>query len=170
MTPLWFAKENSFSLQQASALFNLMHRLLVNCRDQKMSLLDNLEAFKALMLSNGSLGQTADLPNGVTEEGKVFDFDDRTVPLVANFVISGLFQHYRLYDYLFHGERSKEPALAPLVIDIPLVPPLLDEAQADWETAEHEAARAARAAAIAEVSCIVAACLVPAPVSPAVRS
>eukprot|EP00048_Salpingoeca_helianthica_P008327 m.121427 g.121427 ORF g.121427 m.121427 type:complete len:231 (-) comp14575_c0_seq8:45-737(-) len=81
-----FGKEHNFSEMSLSALLTLLHVLLENCREKKMSLTDNHTIFREMMARHVG-----------GDEENVMDFEPSKAALIHDHLAKGLFLHYRLY-------------------------------------------------------------------------
>ena len=74
-----------------------------------MPLVENVAAFQDLMRTCSSMESVfVDPVKGMGENQhiKVWDFPTTMAQTVASFVTSGIFQHYRMFQLLFHGTRE----------------------------------------------------------------
>lgn len=108
----WYAKERGFSETATSAFVALCNKLLNNCLEKKMSLEENTAFLTEL------------LPRHTGEDDGAMDFDAATAKVVQQYVQTGLFQHYKLYQQL--GARKGTPIPAYVFIQVPGPLPSLD--------------------------------------------
>ncbi|XP_029465606.1 ciliary-associated calcium-binding coiled-coil protein 1 [Rhinatrema bivittatum] len=95
----WWAKEINFSLQQLFSFMNLLQILLDNLATKQMTLEENIkELWKVLV----GLGQSSSENNGGIDVFTV----DQTKALI-NYLRISLFQHYKLYEFLFYSLRDE---------------------------------------------------------------
>ncbi|XP_022098331.1 uncharacterized protein C10orf107 homolog isoform X2 [Acanthaster planci] len=120
----WWAKERGFTTQQLSGFFTVLHQLLENIREKQLSLTDNLSEFRKTLVGIGA-------DNNTPSRGLDF-FDLEHAKAITDFLQSTLFQHHKMYEFLFHSERKEEIVGTELVVDVlpPAAmphPPPLDE-------------------------------------------
>ncbi|XP_071828011.1 ciliary-associated calcium-binding coiled-coil protein 1-like isoform X2 [Apostichopus japonicus] len=108
----WWGKEQGWNEQQISGLVTVHHILIENIKANKLSLQENLTELKKMLVGIG----TKDEQNGG------LDFLDVTMATsLVKFLSSTFFQHYRLYEFLFNGERTEQVISTDLEVE--LVPP-----------------------------------------------
>ncbi|XP_072026664.1 ciliary-associated calcium-binding coiled-coil protein 1-like isoform X2 [Amphiura filiformis] len=118
----WWAKEQGFNVQQLSGFFTLLHTLLENIKEHKMPLADNLTEYKKLLAGVGTEDNEVN--------GGLDFFDIKQAKLITDFLQMTLFQHHKMYEFLFHHERKEEIVGVELVVetlpaaDVPHPPPL----------------------------------------------
>ncbi|XP_033098375.1 ciliary-associated calcium-binding coiled-coil protein 1-like isoform X2 [Anneissia japonica] len=96
----WWAKEEGFTSQQLSAFITLLNRLINNIKDKKYSLSDNILDLKTMMTGIG---------NDSTEDSGGMDFLDVEQAIkITDYLKTSLFQHHRMYEFMFHSERKEE--------------------------------------------------------------
>lgn len=120
----WFAKEQNFTLQQISAFFTLLKIMLDNIKEKQFSLVNNIQKFKSLLAG-------IEVEN-CSQNGGLECFDVNQAKLITNYFTDSLFQHYRLYQFLFTQDPQEEIVLSELVVEVPPLstvpfPPPLDE-------------------------------------------
>lgn len=136
----WCARENKMTPQQASALVALMGILLDNCKTKNMPLEENVAVFQDLMRKSSSTDSVFVDPvegMGENQQVKVWDFPTTVVQTITEFVTSSIFQHYRMFQQLFHGVREEEKSEVGLLITVPSDLAPLDEAMAQSEWDDH---------------------------------
>ncbi|XP_077992718.1 ciliary-associated calcium-binding coiled-coil protein 1-like isoform X2 [Glandiceps talaboti] len=122
VSSFWWAKEQNFSVQQISGFITVLNTLLENIKDKKMSLVDNLKEFKKMLIGIGN-------ENSEFSGGLDF-FDISQAKTLTDYLQQTFFQHYKLYEFLFHQEREEQIVCRELVIevlpkaDLPYPPPL----------------------------------------------
>ncbi|XP_075922488.1 ciliary-associated calcium-binding coiled-coil protein 1 isoform X3 [Petromyzon marinus] len=82
-----WAREHGFSSQQILYVVTLLHTLLQNIEERRMKLVENLKACSRQLVGVGC----DDLACLSLEQGK----------LVLGYLTTSLFQHYRLYEFVF---------------------------------------------------------------------
>lgn len=90
---LW-AKEQTFTILQISAFMTLLNVILENINDKHLPLLDNLKELSKLMTEVSQ--SSSDITRGV----EFFSVDQSKA--IINYMKISVFQHYRLYEFLFH--------------------------------------------------------------------
>lgn len=120
----WFAREHKFTEEQTSTLFTITHTLITNLKDQHLSLQDNIQQLRGLLAAGVGLSPQQTALQCLTPE---------IAKLVVECVTTGLFQHYRLFQYLFEEQQSELQINLSLQVDVPplpstFIPPPLDEA------------------------------------------
>ncbi|KAK7109131.1 ciliary-associated calcium-binding coiled-coil protein 1-like isoform X2 [Littorina saxatilis] len=123
---VWWAKEQGFTDQQLSGFFTAIHILLENIKEKQMKLVDNLTEFKKMLI-----GIAAEVSPGVPSGGMEF-FDPTQAQAISEYIFRSLFQHYRLYEFLFEQSQDEEIIGTDLVVDVAKAaslpfPPPLDE-------------------------------------------
>ncbi|XP_067936016.1 ciliary-associated calcium-binding coiled-coil protein 1-like isoform X2 [Watersipora subatra] len=109
----WWTKEQGFTLAQTSALFTAAHVLLHNIKDKHMHILDNIKAFRDMLSGVGQV--EAEAPGGLD------CFEVLHAKTIAQFFHTSLFQHYRLYQFVFSHTQAEE--IIGLDLSCELVPP-----------------------------------------------
>uniref|UniRef100_A0A8C5LKX6 Ciliary associated calcium binding coiled-coil 1 n=1 Tax=Jaculus jaculus TaxID=51337 RepID=A0A8C5LKX6_JACJA len=95
---LW-AKEMNFSLLQSSKFMTLLDMLLHNLRNLHMSLEDSIKWLGEVMAEIG--------PNHAQKKKDWPIFDVKQANAIIDYLKISLFQHYRLYDFMFHSSRTE---------------------------------------------------------------
>ncbi|KAI8479789.1 ciliary-associated calcium-binding coiled-coil protein 1-like isoform X1 [Branchiostoma floridae x Branchiostoma belcheri] len=132
----WWAKEQSFTLQQISGFITALSILLENIREKQMSLVDNLKELKKMLVGIGQ-------ENPEVTGGLDF-FNTDQAKLLTNYITESLFHHYKLYQYMFTLEQDEMVIGTELSVevappaDIPFPPPL-DEGMREAVYLEHVA-------------------------------
>ncbi|XP_078269366.1 ciliary-associated calcium-binding coiled-coil protein 1 [Rhinoraja longicauda] len=90
---MW-AKEQAFTTLQISAFMTLLNVILENINDKHLPLLENLKELKKLMTDVSRA--RSDKSRGV----EFFSVDQSKA--IINYMKNSVFQHYRLYEFLFH--------------------------------------------------------------------
>lgn len=138
---VFLAKDNKFTLQEASAAFSVVSTALANLKTGRMALSENVVQTRKLMAEHTSEeDQYAVADELKTFKASILDFQPRSNPVVSEFLKTGLFQHYRMYTFLFHGDRPSAVAEKALRIQVPPPTQPLDEARSQRERLQIEAA------------------------------
>nr|XP_056706501.1 ciliary-associated calcium-binding coiled-coil protein 1 [Euleptes europaea] len=95
----WWAKEVEFAAVQIAGFMTLLNLLLENLGTQHMTLVENIQELRRTM---AGIGQCHSEKSG----GFEFFTVDQAKAIVGYLEIS-LFQHYALYEYLFHSPREE---------------------------------------------------------------
>jgi hypothetical protein len=140
MACVWLVKENTFTLQEASASFGLMCKLFANLHDGRMSLRDNVRYFKEQLSMHTAEEEEYLRADSLSSfKGTIHDFQPRSSAILIEFVNTGLFQHYRMYSFLCHGTRPEVVEHRKISFVIPPAPVPLDEARSRRERLQLEA-------------------------------
>ncbi|XP_039594005.1 ciliary-associated calcium-binding coiled-coil protein 1-like [Polypterus senegalus] len=94
----WWAKESSFSPEQIQAFMSLLQILMENLRTKRMTIADNLRELAAAMKEVSR--SEADENDGP----ELFSLDESTC--IIDFLKGSLFQHYKLYEFVFIHSRD----------------------------------------------------------------
>uniref|UniRef100_A0A8C5M6W4 Uncharacterized protein n=1 Tax=Leptobrachium leishanense TaxID=445787 RepID=A0A8C5M6W4_9ANUR len=96
----WWGKERKFTSQQLAGFMELLHELLDNLATKHMTLEENLiELSRALTgIGKSHLNGKGRLRSLTVEQAK---------DIIDHFKI-GLFQHYKLYEYMFSFQRDEK--------------------------------------------------------------
>ncbi|XP_017339783.1 ciliary-associated calcium-binding coiled-coil protein 1 [Ictalurus punctatus] len=95
----WWAKEMTFTCQQISFIMSLLQLLLDNIKDKHMPFADNFKEFTRTLLSSRQSS-----PSASATVNPLFDVDQ--IKSITDYFSSSLFQHYRLYEFLFTHPRD----------------------------------------------------------------
>ncbi|XP_029142330.1 ciliary-associated calcium-binding coiled-coil protein 1-like [Protobothrops mucrosquamatus] len=95
----WWAKGLDFSSVQIGGFLTLLNLLLDNLETYHMTLEENIQELASAMAGIG-------LSNSEISSGFEFFTIDQAKAII-NYVKSSLFQHYTLYEYLFHSPREE---------------------------------------------------------------
>nr|XP_033798001.1 ciliary-associated calcium-binding coiled-coil protein 1 [Geotrypetes seraphini] len=110
VTGFWWAKEMNFSLQQISDFMDVIRLMLYNLENEQMSLEDNLkDLWRALVGEEESYLE-------INASLDVFNVDQAKA--IINYLKTSLFQHYKLYQFLFYCPRSEVVLGAEEIIEI----------------------------------------------------
>ncbi|KAL7869809.1 hypothetical protein AOLI_G00137970 [Acnodon oligacanthus] len=94
----WWAKEMNFTCQQISFILALLQLLLDNIKDKQMPRSENFKVFDKKLLSARKSSADTDV-NPL--------FDSVQIKSIMDYFKSSLFQHYRLYQFLFTQPRDE---------------------------------------------------------------
>ncbi|XP_048362115.1 ciliary-associated calcium-binding coiled-coil protein 1 [Sphaerodactylus townsendi] len=94
-----WAKETNFAAVQIAGFMTLLNLLLENLGTQHMTLMENIQELRKTM---AGIGQCPSEKSG----GFEFFTVDQAKAIIGYLEIS-LFQHYTLYEYLFHSPREE---------------------------------------------------------------
>ncbi|XP_073239742.1 ciliary-associated calcium-binding coiled-coil protein 1-like isoform X2 [Porites lutea] len=130
----WFAKEQNFTLQQISAFFTLLKVMLDNIKEHHSSLIESIQKFKTLLAGIGV--------ENCPQNGGLECFDVNQAKVITDYFTDSLFQHYRLYQFLFTQEPQEEVVISELAVEVPPLasvpfPPPLDEGMTEDVWREH---------------------------------
>lgn len=130
----WFAKEQNFTLQQISAFFTLLKEMLDNIKEKHFSLVENIEKFKSFLAGIGV--------ENCPHNGGLECFDVNQAKLITDYFTDSLFQHYKLYQFLFTQDPQEEVVVSELAVEVPPLatvpfPPPLDEGMTEEVWREH---------------------------------
>lgn len=130
----WFAKEQNFTLQQISAFFTLLKVMLDNIKEHHFSLIESIQKFKTLLAGIGV--------ENCPQNGGLECFDVNQAKVITDYFTDSLFQHYRLYQFLFTQEPQEEVVISQLAVEVPPLasvpfPPPLDEGMTEDVWREH---------------------------------
>ncbi|XP_054996449.1 ciliary-associated calcium-binding coiled-coil protein 1 isoform X4 [Sorex araneus] len=95
---LW-SKGMEFTIIQYSRFMTLLHMLLHNLSTLQMSLEDNIKWVGEVMAEIGPSQQQKD------EEWNIFDVKQANA--IIDYLKTSLFQHYKLYEFLFYSTRDE---------------------------------------------------------------
>ncbi|XP_076856707.1 ciliary-associated calcium-binding coiled-coil protein 1 [Brachyhypopomus gauderio] len=96
----WWAKEMNFTCQQISFIMALLQLLLDNIKKQQMSFIENFKEFTKTLLATRKSTSSVD-----TDINLLFNMDQ--IRSITDYFKSSLFQHYRLYEFLFNHPRDE---------------------------------------------------------------
>ncbi|XP_072523944.1 ciliary-associated calcium-binding coiled-coil protein 1 isoform X2 [Salminus brasiliensis] len=95
----WWAKEVNFTCQQISFFMALLQLVLDNMKEQQMPFAENFKAFTQNLLATRKSSSVD------TDVNPLFDLDQ--IKSITDYFKSSLFQHYRLYQFLFTQPREE---------------------------------------------------------------
>ncbi|XP_041939601.1 ciliary-associated calcium-binding coiled-coil protein 1 isoform X1 [Alosa sapidissima] len=95
----WWAKEMNFSSEQTSFVMALLQSSIDNISEKQMSFVDNFTEFGKTLI---------DLRKTPSADGNPPLFDVEQAKSITNDFTSSLFQHYRMYEFLFSQSRDKK--------------------------------------------------------------
>ncbi|XP_035826950.1 ciliary-associated calcium-binding coiled-coil protein 1 isoform X2 [Aplysia californica] len=122
----YWCKQQGYSAQQLSGFFTVAHSSLEKVKDQPDSLVDTFKEFRKMLV-----GISAE-PGPDVESGGLEFFNADQAKSIADYLHSSLFQHFKLYEFMFHHSQSMEIVGSDLSVEVPLpaetpFPPPLDE-------------------------------------------
>ncbi|KAI8916887.1 flagellar C1a complex subunit C1a-32-domain-containing protein [Entophlyctis helioformis] len=126
----YFAKENKFAPIQISVFFSIMKITLDKTFDKSLSHLHALSEFKKLLfdyMASPSLNQVNQSASNALESASWEIFGPQECKLIVDYAISTIFQHHRLYQYVFTNEQEKQEIELPITLELPPNPPPLSE-------------------------------------------
>lgn len=110
VSALWFARENGFGVRQIAMFFSIFCQLVRNYKERRLFLRDNVHALKQMMAPD---------PSGFSQ----FEvFDAHQQQLVVKYITETIFEHCKLFIYLFSHEQPELIRSSSLVIDTPALP------------------------------------------------
>ncbi|EMP40432.1 hypothetical protein UY3_02332 [Chelonia mydas] len=95
----WWAKEMDFTHVQLSGFMAILNFLLENLSTKHMTLEDNIEELGRAMAGIGE--------SHSEKSGGLDFFSVDQAKAIINYLKISLFQHYKLYEYLFHNPREE---------------------------------------------------------------
>ncbi|XP_048744367.1 ciliary-associated calcium-binding coiled-coil protein 1-like isoform X2 [Ostrea edulis] len=119
----WWGKQQSFTPQQLSGFFTVVHTLFANVKDQHMHLVDNLKEMQKML--RGVEPEYSD----VKSAGLDF-FNLQQAKSISEYMFTSLFQHYKLFEFMFSHTQAEEIIGTDLEIEVakpaslPFPPPL----------------------------------------------
>lgn len=122
VSAMWWAKEQTFSSEQTSAFFTVIQTALENIKDQQLSVSPNLIEFKKMLVGCGL--------DNMDAKGGLECFDTSQAKSLTEYMFTSLFQHYRLYEFVFSATQAEEIIGTDLELevapsaDLPWPPPL----------------------------------------------
>jgi hypothetical protein len=137
---VFLAKHNNFTLQEASAAFEVASTVMANLKNERMALSSNVLRTKKLMADHTSEENQYEMADDLKAfKGTIHDFQPRSHKVLNAFLSTGIFQHYRMYNFLFYGERPScvENRVLSIMVPQPIAP--LDEARSRLERMQIEA-------------------------------
>lgn len=120
---VWWGKQQSFTTQQLSGFFTMVHTLFTNVKDQHMHLVDNLKEMQKMLR-----GIEPDYSD-VKSAGMEF-FNLQQAKSISEYMFTSLFQHYKLFEFMFSHTQAEEIIGTDLEIEVakpaamPFPPPL----------------------------------------------
>ena len=107
---LWFARENGFGVRQIAMFFSIFSQLVRNYKERRLSLKENVHELKQMMGPDSSGFSQFDV------------FDAHQQQLVVKYITETVFEHSKLFIYLFSYDQPELIQSSSLVIDIPALP------------------------------------------------
>ncbi|KAK3095574.1 hypothetical protein FSP39_016249 [Pinctada imbricata] len=125
---VWWGKQQNFTEAQLSGFFTVIYTLFDNIKEKHMHLVDNLKEYQILLK-----GIEPEHPD-VKSEGLDF-FNVVQAKAVSDYIFQSVFQHYRLYEFMFSHTQAEEIIGTDLEIEVakpasmPFPPPLDEGAE-----------------------------------------
>ncbi|XP_059174653.1 ciliary-associated calcium-binding coiled-coil protein 1-like isoform X2 [Physella acuta] len=121
----YWAKQQGFDSLQLSGFFTVAHQLLYKIKDEKSSLVGLFKELHHRMIGVGS--EYGEMVTGLES------FNVSHAKQITDYIYSSLFQHFKLYQFMFLKEQLEEVIGCELLVEVPLpsstpFPPPLDEA------------------------------------------
>ncbi|XP_078310213.1 ciliary-associated calcium-binding coiled-coil protein 1-like isoform X2 [Crassostrea virginica] len=120
---VWWGKQQSFTTQQLSGFFTMVHTLFANVKDQHMHLVDNMKEMQKMLR-----GIEPEYPD-IKSAGMDF-FNLQQAKSISQYMFTSLFQHYKLFEFMFSHTQAEEIIGTDLEIEVakpaamPFPPPL----------------------------------------------
>ncbi|KAH9520422.1 hypothetical protein Btru_060742 [Bulinus truncatus] len=119
----YWAKQQGYNAKQFAGFFSISYQLLQKIKDEKCSMVDLFKAYHKKLAGIG----TEEKNNG---EMDFFSIDQ--AKNITDYLHSSIFQHYKLYSFLFSRPQLEEILCCDLSLETPLpaktpYPPPLDE-------------------------------------------
>ncbi|XP_063289672.1 ciliary-associated calcium-binding coiled-coil protein 1 [Pelobates fuscus] len=105
----WWGKERNFTSQQLAGFMELLHNLMVNLETRHVKLEENLIELSRTMTGIGK--------SHLTRKGSLHFFTVEQAKDIIDYLKISLFQHYRLYEYMFKFPRDEMVICAQQVIE-----------------------------------------------------
>ncbi|XP_026865190.2 ciliary-associated calcium-binding coiled-coil protein 1 isoform X2 [Electrophorus electricus] len=96
----WWAKEMNFTCQQISFIMAVLQLLLDNINDKQMSFIENFKVLTQTLLATRKSTASVD-----TDVNPLFNSDQ--IRSITDYFRIGVFQHYKLYEFLFNHPRDE---------------------------------------------------------------
>lgn len=125
---VYWGIQQKFTAQQLSGFFTVMHTLLENIKEKHLSMTENSIEFNKMLAGIG----VDDVKSG----GLDF-FSVKEAKVISQYVYTTLFQHYRLFLFMFTHSQAEEIIGTDLEVevakaaDVPFPPPLDEGVTAD---------------------------------------
>lgn len=122
VSALWWTKEQQFNNEQMSAFFTVAHMTLENIKEKQMNVVDNIQEFKRLFA-----GIDVDKSEA---SGGLECFDMAQAKAITDYFYTSVFQHYKLYEFMFSATQAEEIIGTDLLVEVappserPWPPPL----------------------------------------------
>ncbi|XP_007895369.1 ciliary-associated calcium-binding coiled-coil protein 1 [Callorhinchus milii] len=122
----WWAKEQNFTMKQISSFMTLLRVILDNVSNKRLPLTDNVKELVKVMSGNN---QSSSQPNDV-------NFPNEESKAIINYIKISLFQHYKLYEFIFTQIPDTEILRTELEVELVMPPdpfPLPLEEGISWD-------------------------------------
>lgn len=122
----WWGKGQGFDPKQLSGFFTIIHNLMEKIKDESLPLVETFKEFRKMLV-----GIAAETPDGVESGGCEF-FSADQARQITDYLHSSLFQHFKLYEFMFSQQQTEEIISNELTLEVPPpaslpFPPPLDE-------------------------------------------
>ncbi|BFZ01902.1 hypothetical protein BsWGS_04942 [Bradybaena similaris] len=105
----YWGQQQAYSTQQLSVLFTIVHTLLNRMKEEQVPLVGLITELRNMMATVGR--QTSPEEN---------IFSTQQSKAITGYLFSSLFQHYKLYEYLFTVPRDEEIITKDFSIEVPV--------------------------------------------------
>ncbi|XP_060603662.1 ciliary-associated calcium-binding coiled-coil protein 1-like isoform X5 [Ruditapes philippinarum] len=125
---VYWGIQQKFTAQQLSGFFTVMHTLLENIKEKHLSMTENSVEFSKMLAGIGV---------DEVKSGSLDFFSVKEAKVVSQYVYTTLFQHYRLFLFMFTHSQAEEIIGTDLEVevakaaDVPFPPPLDEGVSAD---------------------------------------
>jgi len=122
----YWCKQQGYNSLQLSGFFTVIHTLLDKIKENKASLVDAFLEYRKMLV-----GVSADTGPDVDSGGLEF-FSADEAKTISDYLHTTLFQHFKLYEFMFSESQTMEIVSSDLSIEVPVpaetpFPPPLDE-------------------------------------------
>jgi len=122
----YWCKQQGYSSLQLSGFFTVVHTLLDKIKENKASLVETFLEFRKTLV-----GVSADTGPDVDSGGLEF-FSADEAKTISDYLHTTLFQHFKLYEFMFSESQTMEIVSSDLSVEVPVpaetpFPPPLDE-------------------------------------------
>ncbi|KAK7011437.1 ciliary-associated calcium-binding coiled-coil protein 1 isoform X1 [Biomphalaria glabrata] len=119
----YWAKEQGYNVKQFAGFFSICYQLLHKIQEEHCSMVDLFKTYHHKLAGIGTEDKLGDLDFFNIEQAKH----------ITDYLQSSIFQHFKLYDFLFTKPQMEEIMSCNLTLEVPLpaktpYPPPLDEA------------------------------------------
>ncbi|KAM4636681.1 ciliary-associated calcium-binding coiled-coil protein 1 [Discoglossus pictus] len=110
MAGFWWGKEMKFTSEKLTGFMGLLHVLMDNIETKHMSLQENIQEFGRAFVGIGR--------SHPDKKGSLTFFNVDQAKDIINYFKISLFQHYKLYEYMFNVPRDEMVIGAQQVIEV----------------------------------------------------